>query len=210
MSESVPQENAARAVDQAESAEAGDGPTVGSVPPASGEARPSAPPPSAEKTPEEKLRDASAEAARVRDQLLRTAADFDNFRKRSRREVEDAQRRGKESVIKDLLPVFDNLERAATHAESAPDAKSLTDGLRIVLKQFMDTLEKMGVRRVAAVGAPFDPSVHEAIQHLESSEHPAGVVLAEVQPGYAMGDHLIRAAMVVVSKGPPSGEPVPS
>ncbi|WP_437927653.1 nucleotide exchange factor GrpE [Sorangium sp. So ce291] len=154
-------------------------------------------------TPEDKLGEVQAEAARMREQLLRTAADFDNFRKRSRREVEEAQRRGRESILKDLLPVFDNLERAASHAESAPDAKSVAEGVRIVAKQFVDTLERMGIKRIAAVGKPFDPSVHEAIQQIESTEHPAGVVIAEVQPGYMLGDYLIRAAMVVVSKGSP-------
>jgi molecular chaperone GrpE len=157
-----------------------------------------------EATPEERFGQVQMEAARLRDQLLRTAADFDNFRKRSRREIEDAQRRGRETLLKDLLPVFDNLERAAGHADTAPDPKSLADGLRIVLKQFVDTLERMGIKRIPAVGTPFDPSVHEAIQQIESTEHPAGVVMAEVQPGYMLGDHLIRAAMVVVSKGPPA------
>ncbi|WP_129344106.1 nucleotide exchange factor GrpE [Sorangium cellulosum] len=160
-------------------------------------------------TLEDKLGEAQAEAARMREQLLRTAADFDNFRKRSRREVDEAQRRGRETILKDLLPVFDNLERAATHAESAPDAKSVADGVRIVLKQFLDTLERMGIKRIPAVGKPFDPSVHEAIQQIESTEHPAGVVIAEVQPGYILGDYLIRASMVVVSKGPPA-EPAPA
>lgn len=155
-------------------------------------------------TLEEKLAEAQAEAARIREQLLRTAADFDNFRKRSRREVDDAQRRGRESILKDLLPVFDNLERAASHAESAPDVKSVAEGVRIVLKQFLDTLERMGIKRIAAAGKPFDPTVHEAIQQLESTEHPAGTVIAEVQPGYMLGDYLIRAAMVVVSKGAPT------
>ncbi|WP_438026415.1 nucleotide exchange factor GrpE [Sorangium sp. So ce233] len=154
-------------------------------------------------TPEDKLGEVQAEAARMREQLLRTAADFDNFRKRSRREVEEAQRRGRESILKDLLPVFDNLERAASHAENAPDVKSVAEGVRIVAKQFVDTLDRMGIKRIAAVGKPFDPSVHEAIQQLESTEHPAGVVIAEVQPGYMLGDYLIRAAMVVVSKGSP-------
>jgi molecular chaperone GrpE len=158
-----------------------------------------------EATPEERLAQAQAEAARLRDQLLRTAADFENFRKRSRREADDAQRRGRETILKDLLPVFDNLERAAGHADTAPDAKSVADGLRIVLKQFVDTLDRMGIKRIPTVGVPFDPSVHEAIQQIESTEHPAGVVMAEVQPGYALGDNLIRAAMVVVSKGPPAG-----
>lgn len=153
---------------------------------------------------EQKGTDPQAEAARLRDQLLRTAADFDNYRKRSRREQDDAQRRGRESVLKDLLPVFDNLERAASSAEAAPDVKSVSEGLRIVLKQFVDTLEKIGLRRIPTVGQPFDPAVHEAIQHLASKDHPAGVVLAEVQPGYATGDHLVRAALVVVSKGAPT------
>src|SRR5262249_44809562 len=121
-----------------------------------------------------------------------------------------AQRRGREAIIKDLLPVFDNLERAAMHGVSTPEVKAVADGLRIVLNQFHDTLDRMGVKRVATVGLPFDPNVHEAIQHLESKEHPAGVVLNEVQSGYAMGDRLIRAALVVVSKGPPEGELLPS
>lgn len=160
-----------------------------------------------EPTAEEKLAEVQAESGRVRDQLLRTAADFDNFRKRSRREAEDAQRRGRETILKDLLPVFDNLERAATHAESAVDVKSVSEGVRIVLKQFLDTLERMGIKRIPTVGTPFDPSVHEAIQQIASTEHPAGVVIAEVQPGYMLGDYLIRAAMVVVSKGPGAQTP---
>lgn len=173
------------------------------APEAAQEARVSETPP----PPAEEKRTPEAELARLRDQLLRTAADYDNFRKRSRREVDESQRRGRESAIKDLLPVFDNLERAGSHAEGAPDVKSVADGLRMVLRQFKDTLEKMGVKRVETVGTPFDPAFHEAIQHLPSTEFPSGVILAEVQAGYAIGDHLIRAAMVVVSKGPPA-EPV--
>ncbi len=147
--------------------------------------------------------DPQAEIARLRDQLLRTAADFDNFRKRARREQEDATRRGRETTVKDLLPIFDNLERAAAHAESGADTKAVSDGIRMVTKQFVDTLDRMGIKRVATVGQPFDPARHEAIQHLESKEHPAGIIVAEVQGGYAIGDFLVRPAMVVVSKGAP-------
>src|SRR5262249_55055619 len=132
-----------------------------------------------------------------------TAADFDNFRKRSRRDEADALKRGREGLLKDLLPVFDNLERAIQHADGAPDVKAVADGLRMVMKQFIDTLERTGIKRVASVGQPFDPSKHEAIQQLESKGYPAGVVMAEVQPGYTIGDQLLRASMVVVSKGPP-------
>ena len=146
------------------------------------------------------LDEAQAEIARLRDQLLRTAADFDNFRKRTRRELDDAHKRGKEELLRELLPVFDNLERAVVHAGQASDAKAVADGVGMVLKQFQDTLGKVGIKRVPAVGEPFDPSMHEAIQQVETSEHPAGTIVAEVQPGYAMGDRLLRASMVVVAK----------
>jgi molecular chaperone GrpE len=152
------------------------------------------------------LEEAQAEVGRIRDQLLRTAADYDNFRKRTRREVEDAQKRGKEELLRELLPVFDNLERAAIHAGQATDAKAVADGVAMVLKQFQDTLGKVGIKRIAAVGSVFDPSLHEAIQQVETSEHPAGTIVAEVQPGYALGDRLVRASMVVVAKPRPQGE----
>jgi molecular chaperone GrpE len=147
---------------------------------------------------------AKAEALKYREQLLRTAADFENFRKRTRREVDDATRKGKEQALKDLLPVFDNVERAIASSEAAPDVKSVLDGLRMINRQFVNTLEKMNIRRVKTVGNPFDPSQHEAIQHVESTEHAAGVVAMEVQPGYLLGDFLLRPAMVAVSKGPPA------
>lgn len=147
---------------------------------------------------------ARLETARIRDQLMRTAADFDNFRKRSRRDVADAERKGREDLLRELLPVFDNLERAAQHAETATDVRSLSDGIGMVMRQFVDTLERSGIARIAAVGAPFDPMVHEAIQQLESADLEPGTVAAEVQTGYRMGDRLIRPSMVVVAKRPAS------
>jgi len=156
-------------------------------------------------SPMEPLTEALAEVARIKDQLLRTAADYDNFRKRTRREVEDAQKRGREELLRELLPVFDNLERAAQHAGQATEAKAVADGVAMVLKQFTDTLGRAGIKRVATVGVPFDPTQHEAIQQLETAEHPAGTVVAEVQPGYLLGDRLVRAAMVVVAKPPREG-----
>jgi molecular chaperone GrpE len=154
-----------------------------------------------EPDPMEKARE---EAARAREQLLRIAADFDNFRKRSRREVEDSARRAREELLRELLPVFDNLERAVLHAEQAQDPKSVAEGVRMVLKQFLDTLGKLGVRRIQTLGEPFDPNVHEAIQQIPSAEHAAGTVVAEVLPGYVCDERLVRAAMVVVAKAPPS------
>jgi molecular chaperone GrpE len=183
--------------------------TAEASPPPEAAKRPSRPPEADEKPPagpEGRLAEAQAEAARMREQFLRTAADFDNYRKRSRRDQDEAQRRGREAMLKDLLPVFDNLERAVQHAEAAPDAKAVADGVRMVLKQFGDTLSKVGIKRITTIGKAFDPTQHEAIQHLESAQHPAGTVLAEVQPGYMIGDYLVRPALVVVSKGPPEGE----
>ena len=145
------------------------------------------------------LAEARAEAAANKDKLLRVAADFDNFRKRARRDVEDAEKRAKESLLKELLPVFDNLERAVAHAENAKDAKSVAEGVSMVLRQFLDSLGRSGIDRVKSVGQSFDPTVHEAIQQVESDEAP-GTILNEVQAGYKLGDRLIRAAMVVVAK----------
>ncbi len=153
---------------------------------------------------EDALEVARAEARRVREQMLRIAADFDNFRKRARRETEDAARRAKEDILRELLPVFDNLERAVGHAEQATDAAAVATGVKIVLKQFVDTLGKLGVVRIAALGAAFDPNVHEAIQQLESADASPGTVLAEVVPGYQWGERLLRASMVVVAKAPPA------
>lgn len=141
-----------------------------------------------------------AELERVRDQLLRTAADFDNFRKRSRRELEDAERRGREELLRGLLPVFDNLERAAAHTESATDVQAVAAGIELVMRQFFDALGRLGIERVEAAGKPFDPALHEAIQTMPTADFPPGTVASEVQAGYRIGDRLIRPAMVVVAK----------
>lgn len=152
------------------------------------------------------LAEAKAEAARFKDQWMRSAADFDNFRKRSRRELEDTRKAGREELLKDLLPVFDNLERAMTSAERATEVKPVSDGLKMVLRQFIDTLGRTGITKVPTVGHAFDPGRHEAIQQVETDDQPPGTVVAEVQPGYVQGDRLIRAAMVVVAK--PKASPV--
>jgi len=143
-----------------------------------------------------------AELARVRDQLLRTAADFDNFRKRSRREVEDASKKARDDLLRDMLPVFDNLERAVAHAKVATDVNAMADGIDLVMCQFIDTLGKLGIERIEAKGQPFDPTVHEAIQNLPTADHPPGTVADQVQTGYRMGERLIRPALVVVAKEP--------
>jgi molecular chaperone GrpE len=143
-----------------------------------------------------------SERDQLRDQLLRTAADFDNFRKRARREMEDAKSRGKDEALREVLPVFDNLERAVAAAENAQAISSVIEGVKMVLKLFEDTAERMGLKRIKALGERFDPAVHEAIQQQETDAHAPGTILAEVVPGYMFGQRLLRAAMVVVARKP--------
>ena len=162
--------------------------------------------------PVDPLAEAKAEAARLKDQWMRTAADFDNFRKRTRRELEDTRKAGKEELLKEFLPVFDNLERAIQSAQRATEVKGVAEGLQMVLRQYLDTLARGGITKVPSVGSQFDPTHHEAIQQVETDDHPPGTVVAEVQPGYVQGERLIRPAMVVVAKpkskgdGPSGGE----
>jgi molecular chaperone GrpE len=138
------------------------------------------------------------------------AADpLDNFRKRARRELEEARRNGREDLLKSVLPVFDNIERAIQSAQRSGDVKAVADGLAMVQRQFVEALAREGITRVPTVGCPFDPSVHEAIQQVETADHAPGMVIAEVQPGYMQGDRLVRAAMVVVAK-PKSDDGAPA
>ena len=159
--------------------------------------------------PADPLTEVRAEAARLKEQWMRTAADFDNFRKRARRDVEDSRRTGREELLKDLLPVFDTLERATQSAQRATEIKPVAEGLAMVVKQFVDVVARSGITKVATVGGMFDPAIHEAIQQVETDDHPPGTVVSEVQPGYMNGERLVRAAMVVVAK-PRTGEPQPS
>ncbi len=159
--------------------------------------------------PADPLTEAKAEAARLKDQWMRTAADFDNYRKRARRDVEDGRRSAREDLLKELLPVFDNLERAIQSAQRATEVKPVADGLSMVVRQFVDVIARAGITKVPTVGKAFDPSVHEAIQQVETEDHPPGTVVSEVQPGYMQADRLVRAAMVVVAK-PKTSESTPS
>ncbi len=148
----------------------------------------------------------TAERDKLRDQLLRTAADFDNYRKRSRKDADEAVRRGREDTLRELLPVADNLERALGAANQSAEGDGVIEGVRMVHKLFLDSLERVGCARVPSVGERFDPAVHEAIQQVETDEQPPGTVVAELVPGYRIGDKLIRAAMVAVAKAKPAAD----
>ena len=148
------------------------------------------------------LEQVTAERDKLKDQLLRTMADFDNFRKRARRDAEDALRRGREDSLRDILPIIDNLERAVEASRGATDVAAVISGIEMVLRSFDDVAARMGATRIVAKGERFDPTLHDAIQQVESAEHPPGTVLTEVVAGYRIGERLLRAAMVVVAKAP--------
>jgi len=151
--------------------------------------------------------DAQLEAAhdelrQANDRLLRERADAENLKKRTARERTEAVRFGTESLIKDLLPIVDNLERAVQHAQGGGEGKSLVEGVALVLKSLLDVLARHGVTRVEAAGAQFDPTHHEAVAHVESAAHPPNAVIEEHQAGYRLHERLLRPALVSVSKGP--------
>ncbi len=150
------------------------------------------------------LETARIERGRMKDQLLRIAADFDNFRKRSRREMEDTRQRAVEDTLREVLPVVDNLERAAQAARETTDVQALAEGVDMVLRGFEDIASRLGLVRVACIGERFDPAVHDAMQQIETDEHPPGAIVAEIVPGYRIGEKLLRPAMVVVAR-PRSG-----
>ena len=150
------------------------------------------------------LEKAHAERDRMREQLLRIAADFDNFRKRSRKEIEEVRRRSIEDTLREFLPVVDNLERAAGAMTDATEVAAVSEGVHMVLRGFEDIANRLGLKRVPSVGNLFDPACHDAIQQEETNEHAPGTIMAEVVPGYYLGERLLRPAMVVVAR-PPTG-----
>jgi molecular chaperone GrpE len=157
-----------------------------------------------EETLEAQLETKKKEAQDNFDRFLRLSAEFENFKKRMEKEKNDAYKFGTENLIKELLPVLDNLERAIDHGE-AKDPQGLLEGVDMTLKGFLAALEKIGVSPVDASGKEFDPNLHEAVMVQEDAHHPAGTVLTQLQKGYSLHSRLIRPAMVVVSKRPDLG-----
>jgi molecular chaperone GrpE len=160
-------------------------------------------------TAEERLAALQAERDETKDRMLRIAAEFENWKKRSRKEQTDAVNQARESVIKDMLEVVDNLERA-TSAQALGngnvDGAAVLKGVSLVLRVLQQKLERYEVRPFEAKGQPFDPHQHEAISRVASADVPAGSVAVELQKGYKVGDRLLRPAMVSVSSGPASSE----
>lgn len=136
------------------------------------------------------------------EKMLRALADLENFKKRAQKERDEAQRFGIEKLLKDFLPVADNLDRALEHSKSATDFDAMKKGVQMTRKLLDDALAKNGVRSFSSLGKPFDPRQHEAMQHLETNELPPNHVAAEIVRGYMLNDRLVRPALVMISKIP--------
>lgn len=139
---------------------------------------------------------------KFRDLALRGQADLDNYRKRSIRDKEDAIRNANASLLKRLISILDNFELGLNAAKEATEAKIIYDGMLMVYKQFETFLTDSGVTQVVTENAPFDPNEHDALAQEASDTVPEGQVLREVRKGYKLHDRLLRAANVIVSKGP--------
>jgi molecular chaperone GrpE len=153
---------------------------------------------------EERLAALEAERNELKDRMLRIAAEFENWKKRARITQAEAEAAARERVLRDVLEITDNLERAAamTGPGGAVDGAAVLKGVTLVLRVLQQKLERHDVKPFEAKGEPFDPRVHEAISRVESADVPAGAVAVELQKGYRIGDKLLRAAMVSVSTGP--------
>ena len=139
-----------------------------------------------------------AERDALQDRLLRTAAEFDNYRKRIDRERRDQSDSAAASLLAEVLPVVDNLERAL-QAPSGPEAAGYRAGVELIHRQMVDLLRKRGVTPIEALGADFDPRFHQAVSQESSQTHRDGEVMEEMQRGYMLGDRLLRPAMVKVA-----------
>ncbi|MBI3062150.1 MAG: nucleotide exchange factor GrpE [Deltaproteobacteria bacterium] len=154
----------------------------------------------------QQLEKKESEARENYDRFLRQVAELENFKKRMTREKGEALRYANESLIKDLLPVLDNLERAVDHAKGGGNGKPLVEGVEMVLKGFLDVLSKHGVTQISAKGAFFDPERHEAIAQVESAEYEPNTVVEEHHKGYYLLDRLLRPSLVSVAKTPETKE----
>ena len=151
----------------------------------------------------EKIKELKEESKKNFDLYLRSQADIENIKKRNKKDKEDWIRYSNETLIKEMLPVIDNLEKAISHSQNENSFDALKEGVKLTLKGFIDTLVKSGLEEVKAQGEPFDPSYHQAVSQQEDNNVEVGVILEELQRGYTLNERLIRPAMVVISKGKP-------
>ena len=150
---------------------------------------------------ESKIKSLEEEAKETYDRFLRVSAEFENYKKRSAREMSEFKKFANESLIKELLLVVDNMERAINSSKDEGNSNnSLVEGVNMTLKELLKIFEKFGVKQVESLGKPFDPNFHQAVMQEETDEHPHNTVINELQKGYIINERLLRASTVVVSK----------
>ncbi|MFH1349786.1 MAG: nucleotide exchange factor GrpE [Pseudomonadota bacterium] len=150
-----------------------------------------------------KVKEVQRESGKNYDLYLRSQAEIENIKRRGKREKEDWIKYANETLIKEILPVIDNLEKAISHSDNENALHALREGIELTLKGLKDTLSKSGLEEVKALGEPFDPNFHEAVSEQGDANVKPGIILHELQRGYILNKRLIRPAMVVVSKGKP-------
>jgi molecular chaperone GrpE len=155
-----------------------------------------------EEDPEARLQEKVKEAGENYDKYLRVSAEFENFKKRAEKENIETGKFANERLVKDLIPVLDNLDRAIEHGRETENIKTLLEGVEMTYKGFLTVLEKFGVKPIEALGAEFDPNLHEAVMVQQDADQPPGRVLTQIQRGYQLHNRLVRPAMVVVSTSP--------
>ena len=153
-------------------------------------------------TPEERIEKAEAEAKDSYDRFLRASAELENYKKRTQKEMAEFRKYANASLLKDLLGVVDNLERAIESFNGGNKEGQLSEGLDLTLKELLKVFKTFNVSPIEALGEPFDPCYHQAMMQQETNDHAENVVLNELQKGYMIHDRLLRPAMVVVSKSP--------
>lgn len=147
----------------------------------------------------------------IKGQYARLAADFDNFRKRTAKEKDDLETQAKANVLKELLTVVDNFERARSQVNpQGEEAKAIHKSYQSIYKQMVDSFKRLGVAPMRPEGQPFDPNLHEAVMREASREHPEDTVIEELMRGYMLGDRVLRHSMVKVATAPEDDEPAPS
>lgn len=146
------------------------------------------------------LEKAQAECSELKDQLLRKAAEFENYKKRTEKDYAQFIVNANAELITELLPIVDDLERSLQSTNNSDDYESLHKGVELIYKNLMKLLERKGVKPIEAVGESFDPEKHDALLQVDSNDHPSGTVVEEHLKGYIMNDRVLRHSQVIVSK----------
>ena len=149
-----------------------------------------------------KLEEKEEEVKTLYDKLLRTQAEFENYKKRIEKEKSDLRKYAGEGILKEIIHTVDNLEMAIKHASESDQSESISEGMEIILKQLLKSLERFGVKGFVSIGETFDPNRHEAMIQVESAEHEANTIIAESQKGYFLHGRLLRPALVSVTRAP--------